>query len=315
MSTHCPAKPRRSHTGAFSTRFASPRRAYLPPPAGRPTIRASLADGTWMGPSDVHGQTAGAWKGAGMARSPGGPLRPLPPGSSNGAVAKRGSLLPCQTRAPRRSSRSRVDKVRSGDRKIAEPRGHRSQPIDQGRAPVRAWRSRRRCRMVASRQIGSVPWKITHQRITPLESRFVPLQLHYALSPSRRPTIGRLLALHTPRRRRRTRGGLRCLGRGGEIEQGRARHGVGGSAVGGLRRSWRMAGSPLKPAPTARLTMAVATRLGEAGAAGKAGKVLGEAGAGSLRPWRPRWPGAGWPRPGRPPSLPSRRCPAPRAVP
>jgi len=30
-----------------------------------------------MGPSDVHVQTAGAWKESGMARDPGGPLRPF----------------------------------------------------------------------------------------------------------------------------------------------------------------------------------------------------------------------------------------------
>jgi len=38
-----------------------------------------------MAPSDVHGQTAGAWKESEMARVPGGPLRRLPPGASNGA--------------------------------------------------------------------------------------------------------------------------------------------------------------------------------------------------------------------------------------
>jgi len=43
------------------------------------------SDGTWMAPSDVHGQTAGAWKESEMARDPGGPLRRLPPGASNGA--------------------------------------------------------------------------------------------------------------------------------------------------------------------------------------------------------------------------------------
>ena len=43
-----------------------------------------------MGPSDVHGQTAGAWKESWMAQAPGGPLRPLPPGASNGADVKRG---------------------------------------------------------------------------------------------------------------------------------------------------------------------------------------------------------------------------------
>jgi len=30
-----------------------------------------------MGPSDVHVQTAGAWKESEMARDPGGPLRPF----------------------------------------------------------------------------------------------------------------------------------------------------------------------------------------------------------------------------------------------
>ena len=42
---------------------------------------AVCSDGTWMGPSDVHGQTAGAWTESWMARGPGGSLRPLPPGS------------------------------------------------------------------------------------------------------------------------------------------------------------------------------------------------------------------------------------------
>src|SRR5688572_12057605 len=65
-----------------------------------------------MAPSGVHGQAAGAWKASEMAQAPGGPLRPLPPGSSNGAVAKRGlRSYPAKTRAPRRSSRSRVDKT------------------------------------------------------------------------------------------------------------------------------------------------------------------------------------------------------------
>ena len=35
-------------------------------------------DGTWMAPSDVHVQTAGAWEESWMARDPGGPLRPFP---------------------------------------------------------------------------------------------------------------------------------------------------------------------------------------------------------------------------------------------
>jgi len=48
-------------------------------------MRIVCSDGTWMGPSDVHGQTAGAWKESWMARDPGGPLRRLPPGASNGA--------------------------------------------------------------------------------------------------------------------------------------------------------------------------------------------------------------------------------------
>jgi len=36
------------------------------------------SDGTWMALSDVHVQTAGAWKGGETARDPGGPLWPLP---------------------------------------------------------------------------------------------------------------------------------------------------------------------------------------------------------------------------------------------
>jgi hypothetical protein len=37
-------------------------------------LRVVCSGGTWMAPSDVHVQTAGAWKESEMARDPGGPL-------------------------------------------------------------------------------------------------------------------------------------------------------------------------------------------------------------------------------------------------
>jgi hypothetical protein len=39
-----------------------------------PPYAVVCCDGTWMGPSDVHVQTAGAWEKSWMARDPGGPL-------------------------------------------------------------------------------------------------------------------------------------------------------------------------------------------------------------------------------------------------
>src|SRR5215470_17754020 len=45
-----------------------------PAPRAMPPYAVVCCDGTWMGPSDVHVQTAGAWEKSWMARDPGGPL-------------------------------------------------------------------------------------------------------------------------------------------------------------------------------------------------------------------------------------------------
>src|SRR5678815_4966562 len=86
------------------------------------------SDGTWMAPSDVHVQTAGAWKEGEMARDPGGLLRRSLPGASNGAGRlqmapneQRGSRQPLsQTRPSRRSSQGRRAWLAAVARKIAE---------------------------------------------------------------------------------------------------------------------------------------------------------------------------------------------------
>jgi hypothetical protein len=88
-----------------------------------------------MAPSGVHGQAAGAWKESEMARHPGGPLRTQPPGASNGAVEKRGlsSKLPAQT-SKEIFPGQRGSKSRSGDRKIAERRVPKGNPLQRAQA-------------------------------------------------------------------------------------------------------------------------------------------------------------------------------------
>jgi hypothetical protein len=109
-----------------------------------------------MAPSDVHGQTAGAWTESEMARNPGGPLRPLPPGASNGAVEKRdSSSQPCQPRSPGEIFPGQGGfKDRSGDRKIADAREPKGNPLRRvqalhwlrSRLPRLPSHPRRRCR-------------------------------------------------------------------------------------------------------------------------------------------------------------------------
>src|SRR5688572_30036641 len=50
---------------------------YLRGTARLYTEAVVCSDGTWMAPSDVHGQTAGARKESEMAQDPGGPGQPL----------------------------------------------------------------------------------------------------------------------------------------------------------------------------------------------------------------------------------------------
>jgi hypothetical protein len=89
-------------------------RCLSPAPAARaynsPVV---CCDGTWMGPSCVHVQTAGAWKESGMAQDPGDCCVGYRRAASNGASEKRGSRRPpCQPRPLKeRSSQGRGDKL------------------------------------------------------------------------------------------------------------------------------------------------------------------------------------------------------------
>jgi hypothetical protein len=58
------------------------------------------SDGTWMAPSDVHVQTAGAWKEGEMARDPGARCVGYRRAASNGADREaelKAPTLPAQT--------------------------------------------------------------------------------------------------------------------------------------------------------------------------------------------------------------------------
>jgi hypothetical protein len=97
-----------------------------------------------MAPSDVHVQTAGAWKEGEMARAPGGLLRRSLPGASNGAGRlqmapdeQRGSRQPLsQTRPSRRSSQGRRAWLAAVARKIAERGCRKATPFGAGNRPT-----------------------------------------------------------------------------------------------------------------------------------------------------------------------------------
>ena len=97
-----------------------------------------------MAPSDVHVQTAGAWKEGEMARDPGGLLRRSLPGASNGAGRlqmapneQRGSRQPLsQTRPSRRSSQGRRAWLAAVARKIAERGCRKATPFGAGNRPT-----------------------------------------------------------------------------------------------------------------------------------------------------------------------------------
>jgi hypothetical protein len=97
-----------------------------------------------MAPSDVHVQTAGAWKEGEMARAPGGLLRRSLPGASNGAGRlqmapdeQRGSRQPLsQTRPSRRSSQGRRAWLAAVAQKIAERGRRKATPFGAGNRPT-----------------------------------------------------------------------------------------------------------------------------------------------------------------------------------
>ena len=95
-------------------------------------------------------------------------------------------------------------------------------------------------------------------------------------------STGRLLPLHDPGHRRRNRGGLGGLGGGGQLEQGRPRHGVDGGAVGGLEAVVEDGEVALEAGAHGAADNGGGHGVGEAGAAGETGQVLGEAGLEAL---------------------------------
>ena len=114
-----------------------------------------------MAPSDVHVQTAGAWKEGEMARDPGGLLRRSLPGASNGAGRlqmapneQRGSRQPLsQTRPSRRSSQGRRAWLAAVARKIAERGCRKATPFGAGNRPTHGCGVGTRAPVAPSRQI------------------------------------------------------------------------------------------------------------------------------------------------------------------